>query len=122
MVIEHNGDIYSCDHFVDREHQLGNILKVPLATLVNSDRQREFGRNKWEKLPKYCRECPFLFTCRGECPKNRFAMTPDGEPGLNYLCEGYRMFFLHINKPMKFMVRELQNNRPPSNVMKHPDD
>jgi uncharacterized protein len=119
MVIEHNGDIYSCDHFVDKDHLRGNILKVPLAELVNSDRQKQFGRNKREKLPKYCRECTVLFACRGECPKNRFAVSPDGEAGLNYLCEGYRMFFSHIDRPMKFMVRELQNNRPPSNVMKH---
>lgn len=118
MVIEHNGDVYSCDHFVDRDHLLGNILEVPIPVLVNSDRQRQFGQNKREKLPKYCRECPVLFACRGECPKNRFVVTPDGEPGLNYLCEGYRMFFSHIQKPMKFMVQELTANRPPSNVMK----
>jgi uncharacterized protein len=119
MVIEHNGDIYSCDHFVDEDHLLGNILKVPLTELVNSDQQRQFGRNKREKLPKYCRKCPVLFACRGECPKNRFAVTPDGEPGLNYLCEGYRMFFSHIDRPMKFMVTELTEGRPPSNVMKY---
>ena len=118
MVIEHNGDVYSCDHFVDRDHLLGNILEVPLIELVNSNRQRQFGRDKREKLPKYCRECPVLFACRGECPKNRCTVTPDGEPGLNYLCEGYRMFFSHIDRPMKFMVKELTANRPPSNVMK----
>ena len=119
LVIEHNGDIYSCDHFVDRDHLLGNILEVPIIELVNNDRQRQFGRNKTEKLPKYCLECPVLFACRGECPKNRFVVTPDGEPGLNYLCEGYRMFFSHIQKPMKFMVQELTASRPPSNVMKY---
>jgi uncharacterized protein len=119
MVIEHNGDIYSCDHFVGQDHLLGNILEVPLAELVHSDRQRQFGRNKRERLPQYCRECPVLFACRGECPKNRFAPTPDGEPGLNYLCEGYRLFFSHIDKPMKFMAGELRENRPPSNVMKY---
>lgn len=119
MVIEHNGDVYSCDHFVDQDHLLGNILHVPLSDLVNSTRQRQFGREKREKLPKHCRECPVLFACRGECPKNRFAVTPDGEPGLNYLCEGYRMFFSHIDRPMKFMVKELTVNRPPSNVMKY---
>jgi uncharacterized protein len=127
MVIEHNGDIYSCDHFVDREHLLGNILKVPLPDLVNSERQRQFGRDKREKLPEYCTKCPVLFACRGECPKNRFAKTPDGEAGLNYLCEGYRLFFSHINRPMKFMVRELQAGRAPAHVMNvmkkqpHPD-
>jgi uncharacterized protein len=118
MVIEHNGDIYSCDHFVDPDHLLGNILTTPMKELVNSGRQLQFGRDKRETLPKYCRECPVLFACRGECPKNRFAVTPDGEPGLNYLCEGYRMFFSHIAGPMKFMVQELQAGRPPSNVMK----
>ena len=118
MVIEHNGDVYSCDHFVDRDHLLGNIMAVPLTELVNSGRQRQFGRNKKETLPKYCLECPVLFACRGECPKNRFALTPDGEPGLNYLCEGYRMFFTHIDRPMKFMVQELHAGRAPANIMK----
>jgi len=118
MVIEHNGDVYSCDHFVDQDHLLGNILVVPLTELVNSQGQRQFGHDKREKLPEYCRKCPVLFACRGECPKNRFVVTPDGEPGLNYLCEGYRMFFSHIQRPMKFMVRELTASRPPSNVMK----
>ena len=120
MVIEHNGDIYSCDHFVDKDHLLGNILAVPLTELVNSERQRQFGRNKKEKLPKYCRECPVLFACRGECPKNRFAVTPEGEPGLNYLCDGYRMFFTHIDRPMKFMAEELHAGRAPANVMNSP--
>jgi uncharacterized protein len=118
LVIEHTGDIYSCDHFVDRDHLLGNILKVPVTDLVNGERQRQFGRNKKEKLPKYCQECPVLFACLGECPKNRFATTPYGESGLNYLCDGYRMFFLHIDKPMKFMVQELHAGRAPANIMK----
>jgi uncharacterized protein len=118
MVIEHNGDIYSCDHFVDHDHMLGNIQEVPVSELVNGDRQRQFGRDKRETLPEYCRKCPFLFACRGECPKNRFAVTPDGEPGLNYLCRGYRMFFSHIGSPMKFMVKELSAGRAPANVMK----
>jgi uncharacterized protein len=103
---------------VDRDHLLGNILSMPLTELVNSARQCRFGLDKRERLPKYCRECPFLFACRGECPKNRFAVTPEGEPGLNYLCEGYRMFFSHIAKPMEFMVEELKTDRAPSNVMK----
>jgi uncharacterized protein len=118
MVIEHNGDVYSCDHFVDGDHLLGNILSVPLSELVNSGRQCQFGLDKRETLPKYCRECPVLFACRGECPKNRFAVSPDGEPGLNYLCEGYRRFFSHIAGPMEFMVQELKADRAPSNVMK----
>ena len=120
MVIEHNGDIYSCDHFVDCEHLLGNILAVPLTELVNSGRQRQFGRNKKEQLPKCCHECPVLFACRGECPKNRFAVTPEGEPGLNYLCDGYRIFFTYIDRPMKFMAEELHAGRAPANVMNSP--
>jgi uncharacterized protein len=118
MVIEHNGDIYSCDHFVDQNHLLGNILKVPLTELINSDRQWQFGRDKRETLPKYCRKCQFLFACHGECPKNRFHITPDNEPGLNYLCEGYLRFFSHIREPMEFMVQELSGGRAPANVMK----
>ena len=118
MVIEHNGDIYSCDHFVDQDHLLGNILEAPVIELVNNDRQRQFGRDKREKLPEYCKKCPVLFACRGECPKNRFAVTPGGESGLNYLCDGYRMFFSHIDRPMKFMTQELQAGRAPANVRK----
>jgi uncharacterized protein len=117
MVIEHNGDIYSCDHFVNPDHLLGNIMITPLAELVTSERQLQFGRDKCETLPEYCRDCQFLFSCHGECPKNRFAVTPGGEPGLNYLCEGYRMFFSHIAGPMHFMVRELKAGRAPSNIM-----
>jgi uncharacterized protein len=118
LVIEHTGDIYSCDHFVDRDHLLGNILNTSVITLVNSEMQRQFGLSKREKLPEYCKKCPVLFACRGECPKNRFVFTPDGEPGLNYLCEGYRIFFTHIDQPMKFMVKELQAGRAPANIMK----
>jgi uncharacterized protein len=118
MVIEHNGDIYSCDHFVDRDHLLGNIMTSPVWELVNSPRQRKFGRDKQDDLPGFCRKCHFLFACHGECPKNRFTMTPDNEPGLNYLCEGYKLFFEHISEPMKFMVQELRAGRAPANVMK----
>ena len=118
MVIEHTGDIYSCDHFVDRDHLLGNIMTNPVAELVNSPRQRQFGREKQDGLPGFCRKSRFLFACRGECPKNRFIRTPDDEPGLNYLCEGYQLFFDHISEPMKFMVQELRPGRAPANVMK----
>ena len=118
MVIEHNGDIYSCDHFVDKDHLLGNIMTNPVPELVNSPGQWQFGRDKQNGLPGYCRKCRFLFACHGECPKNRFTRTPDGEPGLNYLCEGYQLFFEHISEPMKFMVRELRAGRAPANVMK----
>ncbi len=118
MVIEHTGDIYSCDHFVDRDHLLGNIMTNPVAELVNSPRQRQFGREKQDGLPGFCRKCRFLFACRGECPKNRFIRTPDDESGLNYLCEGYQLFFDHISEPMKFMVQELRAGRAPANIMK----
>ena len=94
-VIEHNGAFYSCDHFVDQEHRLGNITKTPLLELLESPAQTAFGRAKWETLPSFCRECEIRPMCNGECPKNRFLRTPDGEPGLNYLCAGYKRFFTH---------------------------
>ena len=94
-VVEHNGDFYSCDHFVDAVHHIGNITETPLVELLGSPAQRAFGRAKWETLPSYCRECGVRPMCNGECPKNRFLKTPDGEPGLNYLCAGYKRFFTH---------------------------
>ncbi len=118
MVIEYNGDIYSCDHFVDRDHLLGNIMTKPVGELVHCSQQRQFGQNKQETLPGSCQNCSYLFACHGECPKNRFLSTPEGDPGLNYLCEGYRMFFSHIREPMEFMVQELRAVRAPANVMK----
>jgi uncharacterized protein len=117
LVLEHNGDLYSCDHFVDREHLLGNILRTPIRSLVDSDRQRRFGRAKEDSLPSFCRRCPVLFACRGGCPKDRIIETPDGERGLNYLCEGYRSFFEHIDVPMRFMASEVLAGRPASRVM-----
>lgn len=117
MVIEHNGDLYSCDHFVYPENRLGNILERPLASLVNSPQQREFGLDKRAALPRYCRECEVRFACNGECPKHRFIRTPDGEEGLNYLCAGYKIFFKHIDPYMKFMAGELRQGRAPANVM-----
>jgi len=94
-VVEHNGDFYSCDHFVDVEHRLGNINKTPLVELLESPAQRAFGEAKLETLPRYCQECGVRAMCNGGCPKNRFLKTPDGEPGLNYLCAGYKRFFTH---------------------------
>jgi uncharacterized protein len=94
-VIEHNGDFYSCDHFVDVEHCLGNIQHTPLVELLESPAQRAFGNAKLETLPRYCQECEVRVMCNGECPKNRFLQTPDGEEGLNYLCAGYKRFFAH---------------------------
>jgi len=94
-VIEHNGDFYSCDHFVDAEHCLGNIQETPLVELLESPAQIAFGKTKLETLPRYCQECEVRVMCNGECPKNRFLLTPDGEEGLNYLCAGYKRFFTH---------------------------
>jgi uncharacterized protein len=94
-VVEHNGDFYSCDHYVDDGYRLGNIVETPLVELLESPEQKAFGKAKLDSLPRYCRKCEVRDMCNGECPKNRFAVTPDGEPGLNYLCEGYRRFFNH---------------------------
>ena len=117
LALEHNGDLYSCDHFVDADHLLGNILNTPLVDLVASETQRRFGLNKREELPRYCRECSVCFACHGECPKNRFISTPVGEPGLNYLCDGYRAFFAHIDAPMRHMSSLLRQGRAPAEVM-----
>ena len=116
-VLEHNGDLYSCDHFVHPGYLLGNILHTPLAQLMSSDKRKQFGFNKRDSLPRLCRECDVLFACHGGCPKNRFVDTPDGEPGLNYLCPAYRDFFHHIEHPMKIMADLLRRNRAPREVM-----
>lgn len=117
MAIEHNGDLYACDHFVFPQHRLGNIMEASLKDLVLAEQQNQFGLNKRDKLPRYCQTCKVRFACNGECPKNRFARAPDGEHGLNYLCEGYKLFFHHIDPYMKFMANELRHQRPPANVM-----
>jgi uncharacterized protein len=117
MALEHNGDLYSCDHYVYPESRLGNIMERPLASLAGSEQQRWFGRAKHESLPRYCRECEVRFACNGECPKHRFARSPDGEEGLNYLCPGYKLFFKHIDPAMRYMANELHHRRPPANVM-----
>lgn len=118
LTLEHNGDVYSCDHFVEPGHRLGNIRETPLRRLVESEQQRRFGLHKFESLPKYCRDCPVLFVCHGECPRNRFARTPDGESGLNYLCAGYRAFFTHIDRPMKQINRLLREGRNADQIMR----
>lgn len=117
MALEHNGDLYSCDHYVYPENKLGNIMEQPLAALVNSAQQRSFGLDKRDSLPRYCRACDVRFACNGECPKHRFISTPDGEPGLNYLCAGYKSFFEHVDPYMRFMANELRHERPPANIM-----
>jgi len=118
MAMEHNGDLYSCDHFVEPNYYLGNILQTPIIELVASDKQQKFGRDKWDTLPGYCRQCEVLRICNGECPKNRFIETPDGEPGLNYLCEGYKAFFKHADCPMKIMAELIRGGRLAEEVMK----
>ena len=100
-VLEHNGDFFPCDHYVDREHRLGNIRETPLGELLESPAQRAFGEAKRDALPRYCRECEVLAMCHGGCPKYRFIRTPDGEPGLNYLCAGLKRFFLHSRAPIE---------------------
>jgi len=117
LALEHNGDVYSCDHFVEPDYKLGNLKDTSLQTLVSSERQRRFGQNKYDTLPKYCKECPVLFACYGECPRNRFINTPDGEEGLNYLCAGYKAFFLHVDQPMKTMAGLLQQGRYADEIM-----
>lgn len=116
-VMEYNGDVYSCDHFVFPEYKLGNIRTHTLVEMMFSERQQRFGTDKRDRLPRQCRQCKFLFACNGECPKNRFATAADGEPGLNYLCEGYRKYFDHVAPYMDFMANELKNHRAPANVM-----
>lgn len=118
-VMEYNGDVYSCDHFVFPEYKLGNIRTHTLIEMMFSERQQKFGNDKFVKLPSQCRNCKYLFACNGECPKNRFAITADGEPGLNYLCAGYHRYFEHVAPYMDFMANELKNQRPPANVMNH---
>lgn len=118
LAIEHNGDLYSCDHYVYEENKLGNIFEKNINELVDSGKQIKFGLDKKLKLPQYCRNCEVKFICNGECPKHRFIKTPDGEEGLNYLCAGYKHFFTHINQYMNYMADQLRNKKPPANVMK----
>jgi len=118
LAIEHNGDVYSCDHYVYPENKLGNIMESPLESLVFSRQQVTFGMDKKNSLPRYCLDCEVRYACNGECPKHRFIKTPDGEEGLNYLCAGYKKFFSHIEPYMKLMAAEFINKRPASNVMK----
>ena len=116
-VMEFNGDVYSCDHFVFPEYWLGNIYKDPLASMMYSEKQLKFGADKFDKLPRQCKECDVLFACNGECPKNRFSYDKYGEWGLNYLCAGYYKYFNHVAPYMDFMKKELLAQRPPSNVI-----
>lgn len=116
-VMEFNGDVYACDHYVFPEFKLGNIYQQTLVEMMYSERQMEFGQMKQKSLPSQCRACEFLFACNGECPKNRFATTASGEPGLNYLCKGYHRFFKHVAPYMDYMKKELLAERAPANIM-----
>lgn len=120
LAMEHNGDVYSCDHYVEPGHKLGNVRQTPLGRLVASERQRRFGQAKFDTLPRYCRTCPVLFACYGECPRNRFIETPDGEGGLNYLCAGYRAFFQHVDRPLKAMADLVRQGRHADEIMLAP--
>jgi len=111
VALEHNGDLYSCDHFVEPDYLLGNIFDDHLVELMASPQQRAFGAAKRDSLPTYCLECPVKFACHGECPKNRFVSTPTGEPGLNYLCTGLKSFFEHVNGTMTIMAELLREGR-----------
>jgi uncharacterized protein len=117
LALEHNGDLYACDHFVEPGYLLGNITQNHLQELVGSEPQRRFGQNKLNTLPRTCRECEVWFACKGECPKNRFLSTSEGEPGLNYLCAGYKAFFRHIDRPLKLMAQLMRQGQPAAQVM-----
>lgn len=117
LALEHTGDLYSCDHFVEPAHKLGNIAEHRMLDLVASQQQRDFGLAKRDTLPAYCRECDVRFACHGGCPKDRFIETPDGEPGLNYLCAGLKAFFQHVDEPMRAMGELLAANRAPSELV-----
>jgi uncharacterized protein len=127
LAMEHNGDLYACDHFVEPRYKLGNMHDTALAEMVGSEPQRQFGQAKRDRLPRHCRECQVRFVCNGGCPKNRILHTPEGEPGLNpegepglsFLCAGYKAFFTHIDGPMRMMAAELRAGRPAANVMLH---
>jgi uncharacterized protein len=123
LALEHNGDLYSCDHFVEPDYLLGNIHETHMIELVASDKQRKFGQDKLDTLPQYCRECEVRFACHGGCPRNRFINTPpteampNGESGLNYLCAGYKLFFNHVDRPMRIMADLLGQHRAPADIM-----
>ncbi len=116
LALEHTGDLYSCDHFVEPAYKLGNIKEHPMLELVASQQQQKFGQDKYDALPQFCLECDVRFACHGGCPKDRFVKTPDGEPGLNFLCPGFKEFFHHVDRPMKIMGQLLAQGRAPSDL------
>lgn len=118
LVLEHNGDLYSCDHFVDQDYRLGNILESQMTQLVNAPQQRQFGLDKRDRLSAICQSCDVLFACHGECPRNRFPKASGriGD-GPNYLCSGYRQFFHHIDRPMRIMSALIRSGRSPAEIL-----
>ena len=118
LALEHNGDLYSFDHFVEPDYLLGNIMDTPMVEMVTSARQRKFGLDKRDTLPRYCRQCEVRFACHGECPKNRFLTAPDGEAGLNHLCVGWKAFFHRADAPLQTMATLMRLGRPASDVMR----
>ncbi len=118
LALEHTGDLYSCDHFVEPRYKLGNIKEQHMLELVSSPQQRQFGLDKRNTLPQYCLDCDVRFACHGGCPKDRFVETPDGEPGLNYLCPGFKAFFHHIDGPMRFMAEQLRRGAAPADLVR----
>ena len=118
-VMEYNGDVFACDHFVFPEYKRGNIHTQTITEMMYSPEQLQFGKNKWQSLPRQCKECSFLFACYCECPKNRFAIDAYGNKGLNYLCKGYKRFFAHVAPYMQFMKEQLEKELPPADVMLH---
>jgi uncharacterized protein len=117
LALEHNGDLYSCDHYVYPRYKLGNLMNTALGEMVYSEQQRKFGSDKSDSLPNYCRRCEVRFACNGECPKHRFIRTPDGEEGLNYLCPAYKQFFNHIDPYMKTMAQLVGGKQPAALIM-----
>lgn len=120
VAVEHNGDVYSCDHYVYPHYKLGNLLNTSMGAMIDSPGQQAFGDAKAGSLPRYCRECAVRFACHGECPKHRFLTTPHGEPGLNYLCSAYKKFFTHIDSAMRTMSALLSSGQAPASVMQIP--
>lgn len=118
LAVEHNGDLYSCDHYVYPRYRLGNLMNQSLGTMVSSPQQKTFGDDKFNSLPQFCRQCEVRFACNGECPKHRFIKTPDGEDGLNYLCPAYKKFFNHIDNSMRTMAQLLNKGYPAAEIMK----
>jgi uncharacterized protein len=117
LIVEHNGDVYSCDHFMYDGYRLGNVAQDDVADMAASPAQQAFGAAKEESLPAYCKRCPYLFACNGECPKNRFEISPDGESGMNYLCPSYEKYFRHITSAMNALAQIVSKGLPASTVM-----